>query len=653
MPENTLEIDLEQEAQKSLARLLPRLQAQFSDQISEQPKQWSQFIQRMEAHFPRLFRILLRLYGDRYDFFFHLEALTQLIADSWLERDESLKALDLIREDNPDWFQDHRMMGAVGYVREFAGNLAGIRDRIPYFKSLGITYLHLMPLFRCPEGENDGGYAISSYREVDPDLGTMAELRSLAGDLRREGISLVLDFVFNHTSDEHEWAVRAKAGEETFEAFYRMYPDRQMPDAYEVSLREIFPDEHPGAFTYFEDIRKWVWTTFHSNQWDLNYANPEVFNRMAGEMLFLANQGVEILRLDAVAFIWKALGTGCENLPEAHLIIQAYNAICRIAAPALLFKSEAIVHPDEVARYISPEECQLSYNPLLMALLWNTLATREVNLLQSSMMKRFEIPKGCAWVNYIRCHDDIGWTFSDEDAWALGINPFDHRQFLNAFYTGRFEGSFARGLPFQENPKTGDARISGTLASLAGLEKAITEETKVEVELAIRRILLLHSVILSIGGIPLIYLGDEVGTLNDYSYREDPLKADDSRWVHRPKADLKLYKQRENPKTVSGRIFQGLQKIIQLRQSLPILNDGDPEFIPTGNPHVFGYLRHENANHALFLCNFSEREQTIPAQILALSGISPDVIDVISQSTVSLSADLTLEPYQFIWLVEQ
>ena len=653
MPDNSFEIDLEQETQKSLARLFPRLVDQFVDQISEQPKQWAQFTQRMEAHFPRLFKLLLRLYGDRYDFYFHLEALTQLLAKSWLERDESLKTLDSFREENPGWFQDHRMLGGVGYVREFAGNLAGIRDRIPYFKSLGITYLHLMPLFRCPKGENDGGYAISSYREVDPDLGTMTELRSLAGDLRQKGISLVLDFVFNHTSDEHEWAIRAKAGDENYQAFYRMYPDRQMPDAYEAHLREIFPEEHPGAFTYFEDIQKWVWTTFHSNQWDLNYANPEVFNRMAGEMLFLANQGVEILRLDAVAFIWKALGTGCENLPEAHLIIQAYNAICRIAAPALLFKSEAIVHPDEVARYISPEECQLSYNPLLMALLWNTLATREVNLLQASMMKRFAIPEGCAWVNYIRCHDDIGWTFSDEDAWALGINPFDHRRFLNAFYTGRFEGSFARGLPFQENPKTGDARISGTLASLAGLEKAITEETKAEVELAIRRILLLHSVILSIGGIPLIYLGDEVGTLNDYSFRDSVLKADDSRWVHRPEADLELYQQREDPKTVSGRIFQGLQKIIHLRKTLPILNDGDPEFISTGNPHVFGYLRHGSGCQALILSNFSEREQTIPANVLALSGISPDVKDVINQESVSIETDLTLEPYQFIWLVEQ
>ncbi len=324
----------------------------------------------------------------------------------------------------------------------FAGTLKGIQEKVPYFKELGLTYLHLMPLFRCPEGENDGGYAISSYREVNPALGTMQELSNLAQLLRKEGISLVLDFVFNHTSNEHEWALKARAGDPEYQAYYYMFDDRTMPDAYERTLREIFPEEHPGAFTYFSDVGKWVWTTFHSNQWDLNYSNPVVFNRMAEEMLFLANAGVEVLRLDAVAFLWKQMGTNCENLPEAHMLIQAFNAIARISAPALIFKSEAIVHPDEVVRYIHPKECQISYNPLLMALLWNTLATRQTDLLTFSMQERFRIHPQCAWVNYVRCHDDIGWTFSDEDAAQLGINGFDHRRFLNDFYTGKFPGSF-------------------------------------------------------------------------------------------------------------------------------------------------------------------------------------------------------------------
>ncbi|MCK4826579.1 amylosucrase, partial [bacterium] len=354
-------------------------------------------------------------------------------------------------------------------------------------------------------------------------------------------------------------ATQALSGDREFQDYYRIFPNRQMPDAYEIHLREIFPDEkvdgkRSGSFTYCPEIMSWVWSTFHSYQWDLNYANPVVFNRMVEEMLYLANVGVEILRLDALAFIWKQLGTNCENLPKAHSLIQAFNAAGRIAAPALLFKSEAIVHPDEVVKYISPVECSLSYNPLLMAILWSSLATREVHLLNQALQERFNIGPCCAWVNYVRSHDDIGWTFSDEDAQRLGINGYDHRRFLNNFYTGDFEGSFARGLPFQENPKTGDNRISGTCASLAGLEKAIQEETDAEVELAVRRILLIHGIILTVGGIPLIYLGDEVGVLNDYSYLLNPINKRDSRWVHRAFADWGKIEKRHDPSTIEGRI---------------------------------------------------------------------------------------------------
>ncbi|NMD26932.1 MAG: amylosucrase, partial [Chloroflexi bacterium] len=480
------ELDLNAEASSSLEKLLPRLRTAFSEQIAADAQAWQVLTERLDAHFPALFRLYHHLYAERYDFFYHLEALLVELAKAAFSRPADLRALDLEREANPLWFQSNTMVGGVCYVDLFAGDLDGIRAKIPYFKELGLTYLHLMPLFRMPEGENDGGYAVSSFREVHPPLGSMAKLAELSRALREEGISLVLDLIINHTSNEHEWAERAKAGEPRYEAMYGIYPDRVIPDLYERNLREIFPDEHPGAFTWFEKLDKWVWTTFHSYQWDLDYANPDVFNQMAAEMLFLANQGIEVFRLDAVAFIWKELGTACENLPKAHTILQGFNALTRIATPSMLFKSEAIVHPDEVVRYISPGECQLSYNPLVMALLWNSLATRSVDLLHQALRGRFAIDAHTAWVNYVRCHDDIGWTFDDADAARLGINGSDHRQFLNEFYRGRFPGSFARGLPFQENPKTGDCRISGTCASLAGLEKALSEEGPAEVELAIR-----------------------------------------------------------------------------------------------------------------------------------------------------------------------
>jgi amylosucrase len=424
---------LAREARRSYQRLLLFLQTTFAAQATANPQDWQSFLERLEAQFPRLFNLYYQLYHTRYDFFYHLEDLVATAGRLWLERPAALKRLDASRQADPGWFQSQQQVGGVCYVDLFGGNLQGIRQRIPYFKELGLTYLHLMPLFKVPLGENDGGYAVSSYREVNPELGSMAELTALADELRQEGISLVLDFIFNHTSDEHEWARRAQAGELDYQEYYRMFPDRRMPDAYEANMREIFPDEHAGAFTYRSDLNQWVWTTFHSYQWDLNYENPAVFNRMAEEMLSLANAGVEVLRLDAVAFIWKKLGTNCENLPEAHMLIQAFNAVARIAAPAMIFKSEAIVHPDDVVRYISPDECQISYNPLLMALLWNTLATRDVRLLALSMAQRFKLEPQCAWVNYVRCHDDIGWTFSDEDAAQLNINGYDHRRFLNQF----------------------------------------------------------------------------------------------------------------------------------------------------------------------------------------------------------------------------
>ncbi len=633
----------------SLSRLLPRLEERFSDRVDR--VEWQGYLERIKTHFPRLFRLLYQLYGNQYDFFYHLENILATVTKMWLERSDDLKALDVMRQADPQWYQSNRMVGAMCYVDLFADNLQGICDRIPYLTELGITYLHLMPLFKCPEGDNDGGYAVSSYREVSPALGTMEELAQLATELRQHGISLVVDFVFNHTSDEHEWAKRALAGDPEYQEYYRMYPNREQPDAFEQTINSVFPDERPGCFTYKNKIRKWVWTTFYNFQWDLNYENPVVFCRMAEEMLFLANMGVEILRLDAVAFLWKKIGTSCENLPEAHLLIQAFNALVKIAAPAMAFKSEAIVHPDEVTRYISQEECPLSYHPQLMALLWDALAVRNIRLLRHGMEKRFTLSDNCAWVNYVRCHDDIGWGIADDDMQELHINPYDHRRFLTQFYTGRFEGSFAKGLPFQEKLDTGEARIAGTTASLCGLEKLTDESDPTEIDLAVRRILLLHGVILTIGGIPLIYLGDELGTLNDYTYIETPEKEGDSRWVHRSAFNWERAKKRRESSSIPGRIYLGLLRLIQIRQQNRAFSRAETEIIDTGNDCIFGYFRSQQEQNVLVLANFSDREQEIVAKRLRLLGMRKIFTDIVSGKTISAVQKLVLEPYQLVILL--
>lgn len=637
---------LNRQAEISLKRLLPRIEDQLGG-----VEDAHLFYRRSAAEFPRLFALLHSLYGEQYDFFFHLEQVFLTAAQQFALRSPELKALDRKREAEPHWFQSEKMVGGVCYVDLFAGNINRLRTRIPYFKELGLTYLHLMPLFQSPPENSDGGYAVSDYRQVNPALGTMEDLSALATALRHEGISLVLDFVFNHTSNEHTWALQALAGDETYQNYYHMFPDRTLPDAYEANLREIFPEQAPGSFTYLDRLGKWVWTSFYNFQWDLNYRNPEVFNAMLGEMLFLANQGVEVLRLDAVAFIWKQMGTACESLPQAHTIIQAYNALTRIAAPALLFKSEAIVHPDDVASYISWEEAPLSYNPTLMALTWEALATRNVGLLRHSMARRFTMPEDCTWINYVRVHDDIGWTFADEDAAELWINGFHHRRFLNDFYTGKFEGSFAMGLPFNYNPRTGDMRISGTAASLAGLEQAIKRKDDHLLDMAIRRLLMIHSIIMSVGGVPLLYLGDEVSTLNDYNYLRDPGKAEDSRWVHRPAFDWNRAEQRHQADSFIGRMFQGLHTMINVRKATPALGRGMTTFFPTQNDHVLGFVR---SRKVLILASFSEHPQTVSRDVLsAYALLNGKVRDLLSGKKIELPAQLELEPYQYRWLQYQ
>jgi amylosucrase len=285
-----------------------------------------------------------------------------------------------------------------------------------------------------------------------------------------------------------------------------------------------------------------------------------------------------------------------------------------------------------------------------MALLWEALATRDARLLRESMRDRFRIDPRCAWVTYVRSHDDIGWTFDDGDAARLGIAGFAHRRFLNAFYTGRFPGSFARGLPFQENPRTGDARISGTAASLAGLEKALAEEGEEEGELAIRRLLLLYGVALAIGGIPLLYLGDELATTNDYAYAADPAKAGDSRWVHRPATDWLRAERRHDPATIEGRLFAGLRHLIELRKETRALAGHETEVVDPGKDALFAFVRRSDGARLLVLANVTDREQTVAANELRLHGPARAFTDLVTGEAVTATGDLTLAPYRLAWL---
>jgi amylosucrase len=428
-----------------------------------------------------------------------------------------------------------------------------------------------MPLLQPREDDNDGGYAIRDYRAVRSDLGTVDDLRDLATTLRSRGISLVIDLVLNHVAREHDWAVAARSGDPVHRDYFHIFPDRRLPDAYEQTLPEVFPAFAPGNFTYEPELDGWVWTTFNEWQWDLNWSNPAVLIEFVEIILWLANLGVEVLRLDAIAFLWKRLGSSCQNQPEVHAITQVIRAITRIVAPAVAFKAEAIVAPRDLMQYLGTgthagRVSDLAYHNSLMVQIWSMLATRSAVLGREALTALPAAPSTGTWITYVRCHDDVGWAIDDSDAAAVGVTGEGHRRFLADWYAGDAPGSWSDGLVFQANPITGDRRISGTAASLAGLHDSSPPAV---VDAALGRIFLAHAIAAAWGGIPVVWSGDELGQPNDPGWMEEEGHEEDNRWAHRPRLDWTRAAQRQDIRTVAGRVFSGLAQIARVRSSLP------------------------------------------------------------------------------------
>jgi amylosucrase len=533
-----------------------------------------------------------------------------------------------------------------------------VRERLAYLRELGVNYLHLMPLLAARPEPNDGGYAVADYGAVEPSLGTMDDLRALAADLRAHGMALCVDVVLNHTAREHAWARAALAGDPAKLAYYRTFPDRTEPDEYERTLADVFPDIAPGSFSWVPELGRWVWTTFNEYQWDLDYTNPEVFRAMAEVVLNLANAGVDVLRLDAVPFLWKRKGTDCQNQPEVHQLLQALRAVARIAAPAVGFKAEAIVAPAVLVTYLGTgrhegKECDLAYHNVLMALLWSALASGRVALMTHVLGAMPAIPPGAGWVTYVRCHDDIGWAIGPEDASAVGEDAHLHRRFLSDFYAGDFPGSFARGARFQQDEASGEARTSGMAASLAGLESAPDEVAR---ELAIRRVLLLYAVAFAHGGLPLIYMGDELGLLSDPAWAEDEHHRDDNRWMHRPRMDWAAAERRRVPGSVEAALWDGLRRLVAARRATRATHArGAGEPLWTGNDHVYGLLRTFAGERLLLLANFTADEQRVRGAIVDDHGLTMTPAGSVADGRPLRveGEQLVLAPYQFAWVTDR
>lgn len=635
-----------------------RAEAELHEWLERNPRARDDqgFTVRLSTSYSTLNRLFFQLYGG------HGEApqlfgnLLDLLWEKWGERDERLRTLDQERLRRGHWYRDGSLAAMQLYADRFAGTLNGIESVLDYFEDLGVNALHLMPILRTPRDHNDGGYAVSDYGAVQESLGTMEDLRSLSRTMHRRGMVLVLDYVLNHTSDEHPWAHAALAGDQVRQDYYIMYPDRAVPDLFEASLPEVFPETAPGNFTWRSEIERWVMTVFHSYQWDLNYSNPRVFLEMAGILLDLANQGVDILRLDAVPYLWKRIGTSSQNLPEAHVLVRLMNACARVSAPGVAFIAEAIVQPREIARYFGEgewagRECELAYNASLMVLLWDSIATRRSSLLRSGLRDLPQPPTDSAWLNYVRCHDDIGLGYDEDHLRHQGWDPVQHRDFIVRYFTGEFPGSPARGARFMYNPKNGDARISGTAASLAGIEAALAADEGELLDKAVRRHLAVHAVVLSLDGIPVIYAGDELGMCNDYSYTTEPHLAGDNRWMHRPWISSDHRAGRARAGTVAARIFGAIQTLIRVRRATAALRSNTlPDVINGANPHLLSYVRHgKGGDSVLVVVNFDESPHHVGHDILDPAGFRHGCCDLIN-GTQYPPGPFTLGGCQFVWL---
>ena len=599
--------------------------------------EYTEFVSRLNAHYDELKWLYCELYhNDLMAFHYFVDMLRRCYAD----RKQALRDQDAARLRDPDWFRSNKMLGMMLYVDNFAGNLRGVREKLPYLRECGVNYLHLMPLLKTVKGRSDGGYAVADFRQVQPELGSMADLEALADDCREAGISLALDFVMNHTSEDHEWAKAARAGDPVARARYFFYKNWDVPNEFEKTVPQVFPTTAPGNFTYLPDCDQIVMTSFYPYQWDLNYANPMVFNDMTENLLYLTNRGMDVIRLDAIPYIWKELGTDCRNLPKVHTLARMLRMACEIVCPGVLLLGEVVMEPAKVAPYFGTREkpeCHLLYNVTTMCSTWNCLATRDVRLLRRQLEQLSALPREYSFQNYLRCHDDIGWGLDYPWLKQFGLEEVAHKKYLNDWFTGKWPGSWSRGELYNDDPRLGDARLCGTTASLCGME--------CDEELGFRADRMLHAWMLTQSGIPVLYSGDEIAQLNDYSYHDDPDKREDSRYLHRGRFDWALAEKRKDPKTIQGRTFAMLRQLEQIRAREPIFR-ADAAFygFDTGSDHVLGVIREREGQRLTALFNFSEAPQTLRLGL--------DATDLLSGKPLDLE-QLELPGYGFLWALKK
>lgn len=607
-------------------------------------KQEKVYEERLKSRIDELKWLYMELYDNREMF----GDLCRNMKDFYAARKTGLKKLDTQREQNPGWFRRNDMMGMMMYVDNFADNLDGVRKKLDYVERCGVNYLHLMPLLETPEGRSDGGYAVSDFRKVQQELGTMADLERLAAECHKKGISLCLDFVMNHTSEDHEWARRARAGEGEYRSRYFFFDNYSIPAMYEKTVPQVFPTTAPGNFTWLPDCGHFVMTSFYPYQWDLNYRNPAVFNEMMYNFLYLTNQGIDVIRIDAVPYIWKQIGTDCRNLPQVHTIVRLMRLIGEIVCPGVVLLGEVVMEPEKVAPYfgtVEKPECHMLYNVTTMATIWNTVATKDARLLRRQMEIVSGLPGTYTFLNYLRCHDDIGWGLDYPLLESWGMKQIPHKKYLNDYFTGKIPESVSRGELYNEDFVTGDARFCGTTASMCGVEKAGFEQDEEAMRHAVRLDTMLHGFMLFLSGIPMLYSGDEIGQVNDYTYKDDPVKAADSRFIHRGSFLWELVEKIDEAGTVQAELFGNLCKMEQVRKSEPLFDASVPfRVLETWDDAVLCLVRESGEGKLIGLFNFSDFEKI--AWIDETDGMYRDLLT----GKRKKASGVRMEGHGFYWL---
>ncbi|MGN0398681.1 MAG: alpha-amylase family glycosyl hydrolase [Blautia sp.] len=600
------------------------------------------FQERMNRHHDELKWLYMELYGNS-DMF--AELCSQMY-EYYKARRQKLHNRDEKRAQDPDWFRKKDMLGMMLYIDNFAGNLKGVREKLDYLKSCNVNCIHLMPFLDSPEGRSDGGYAVADFRKVKPELGTMEDLAELTDACHGKNMNVCMDFVMNHTSEDHEWAKRARNGEGEYMSRYFFYGSYDIPAQYEKTVPQVFPTTAPGNFTYLPEIDHHVMTTFYPYQWDLNYKNPRVFNEMMYNFLYLANQGIDVIRIDAVPYIWKELGTPCRNLPQVHTIVRMMRMIAEIVCPSVILLGEVVMEPEKVVPYfgtIEKPECHMLYNVTTMASTWHTVATNDARLLKKQMDIVNSLPKEYVFLNYLRCHDDIGWGLDYPTLRSWGLEEVSHKRYLNDFFTGKVQGSVSRGELYNDDPVTMDARFCGTTASMCGIESAIYERDQYKLEEAIRMDLMLHAYMLIQSGIPMLYSGDEVGQLNDYTYRENPSKAVDSRYLHRGAFKWEAAEKCGEVNTVEGKIFTTLSKLEKVRRTESVFDaDANAYTYDVKDNSILAIIRMKEEERFLGIFNFSNETKTAWIQE---EGTFKDLLT----GKKFQMKDYVLPPHGFVW----